>query len=102
MAVGLSLRCVPTGPFQVSLLIAGPALEILVFAVGSGMSFSLASVAGVPVGTQCLLPLSLFECVSFPFAAAHAVCSQRRVLESFQTARCRLKIVHNVLHFCPF
>ena len=75
LAVGLSLRCIPTGTFQVSLLIAGPALEILVPAVGSRMSFSLASVAGVPVGTWCLLPLSLFACVSFPFAAAHTVLS---------------------------
>ena len=59
LAVGLSLRCIPTGTFQVSLLIAGHALEILVPAVGSRMSFSLASVAGVPVGTWCLLPLPL-------------------------------------------
>ena len=83
LAVGLSLRCVPTGPFQVSLLIAGPTLEILVLAVGSRMSFSLASVAGVSVDTRCLLPLSLFARVWFPFAAAYAVCSQQCVLELF-------------------
>ena len=108
LAVGLSLRCVPTGTFQVSLLIAGPALEILVPAVGSRMSFSLASVAGVPVGTWCLLPLSLFACVSFPFAAARGGLGEKSgpgvtvrpahlihgALPTQYTARCPLKALH--------